>query len=206
MAEARTFVPHQVAPWAEIVPDREPMTSDDLLNLPDDGWRYELVEGRLVRMPPSGYQASRIAGRLYAAVLAFVDAHGLGGVTPPDGGYDLGPAGQKDTTLAPDVAFVRAEHLPPHVVFDEEKTVPFAPDLAVEVASPNQYRPGMETKARRYLAAGTRVVWVMWPRRREVDVWRSGETGPAQTLRVGDLLMGGAVLPGFSYSVGDLFK
>ena len=108
-----------LAPWGEIVPNVSAMTVDDLLALPDDGWRYELVEGRLVRMPPSGYRASRIAGRLYVAVLAFADAHARGAVTPPDGGYDLGPAGQKDTTLAPDVAFVRADRLPPRVTFDE---------------------------------------------------------------------------------------
>ena len=194
-----------LAPWAEIVPNAGPMTADDLLARPDDGWQYELVEGRLVRMPPSGYRASRIAGRLYAAVLTFVDAHALGAVTPADGGYDLGPAGQKNTTLAPDVAFVRADRLPPHVVFDEEKAVPFAPDLAAEVASPHQYRPGMAQKAQRYLAAGTRLVWIIWPKQHQVDVWRQGDTQPAQTLGITDTLSGEMVLPGFSYPVKDLF-
>ena len=195
-----------LAPWGEIVPNVSPMTVDDLLALPEDGWQYELVEGRLVRMPPSGYRASRIAGRLYAAVLAFVDAHALGAVTPPDGGYDLGPAGQKDTTLAPDVAFVRADRLPPHATFDEDKAVPFAPDLAAEVASPHQYRPGMAKKAQRYLAAGTQLVWIIWPKPREVDVWRPGDTQPSQTLSARETLDGSPVLPGFTYPVGDLFK
>jgi Uma2 family endonuclease len=126
-------------------------------------------------------------------------------VTPPDGSYDLGPAGQKDTTLAPDVAFVRADRLPPHVAFDEDKAVPFAPDLVADVAPPHQYKPGMAKKAQRYLAAGTQLVWIIWPKSREIDVWRPGDTQPSQTLSVGDTLDGGPVLPGFTYPVGHLF-
>ncbi len=54
MTSAVHTVPSEpVAPWAEVVPDMPPMAEDDLLALPDDGWQYELVEGVLVRMPPS---------------------------------------------------------------------------------------------------------------------------------------------------------
>src|SRR5437660_564929 len=52
------------APWAEVVPNAPPISADDLLTMPDDGWQYELVEGVLVRMPQSGYEASHIALRL----------------------------------------------------------------------------------------------------------------------------------------------
>lgn len=79
----------------------------------------------------------------------------------------------------------------PQVIFDEDKAVPFAPDLAVEMASPSQYRPGMAEKARRYLTAGTQLVWIVWPKRRHIDVWRSGDLQPSQTLKAGDTLEGG---------------
>lgn len=61
MAEARARSADTLAPWAEIVPHTGLMTEEELLALPEDGWRYELVEGRLVRMPPSGVPASRLA-------------------------------------------------------------------------------------------------------------------------------------------------
>ncbi len=206
MVEARAFPPDSPAPWAEIVPGAGPMMIDNLSALPDDGWLYELVEGRLVRMPPEGFEASNLAARLLVRLGAYIEDHDLGDVTGEAGGYDLSPTGRKDTALAPDVAFVRADRLPPHVTFDVQKAVPFAPDLAVEVASPNQYRPGMGAKAQRYLAAGTRLVWVLWPRWRQVDVWHPGDTQPAATLGMDDALDGEDVVPGFTWPVRQLFR
>ncbi len=76
----------------------------------------------------------------------------------------------------------------------------------VEVASPNQHRPGIADKARRYLAAGVRLVWIVWPSRQEVDVWRPDEMGqPAATVGSGEALDGEDVLPGFTYPLGRLF-
>jgi hypothetical protein len=90
-----------LAPWAEIVPDTGPMTTEELLALPDDGWQYEWVEGRLVRMPPSGLDASTLALRLGGALIAYGEAHNLGRVTGADGGYEIARTGGKATTLAP---------------------------------------------------------------------------------------------------------
>jgi Uma2 family endonuclease len=208
MAEERAHGSASIAPWAEIVPEAGPMTVDGLLRLPDDAWQYEVVEGRLVRMPPGGLRASSLTVRLAAHLWLFVEREGLGLVTGSDGLYDLTPAGTppaRGTGLAPDVGFVEAAHLPPHVVFDEDRAVPFAPDLAVEVASPSQYRPAMARKAQRYLSAGTRLVWIVWPRRREVDVWRPGDMQPSQVLNEGKVLDGEGVVPGFTYPVSDLF-
>ena len=195
-----------LAPWAELVPDKGPMTVDELLALPDDGWMYELVEGRLVRMPASGFEASRIAVRLIIALGTFVQAHGLGAITGSDGTYDLTqPGDAADTGLVPDVAFVRAERIPPRTSPEYAKAPRLAPDLAVEVVSPHQYRPEMAAKTQRYLAAGVRLVWVIWPQRQQVDVWRPGSNGPVATLVVSDTLDGQDVLPGFTYPVAELF-
>jgi len=206
MAEAHAFPPDSPAPWAEIVPGVGPMTVHDLLALPDDGWQYELVQGRLIRMLPEGFEASNIAARLLIRLGAYIEDHDLGEVTGEAGGYDLSPAGRNDTALAPDIAFVSADRLPPHVSFDVQKAVPFAPNLAVEVASPNQYRPGMAAKAQRYLTAGTRLVWVLWPGRRQVDVWHPEDTQPTATLGVNDTLDGEDVVLGFTYPVARLFR
>lgn len=201
MAEAHARSLDTLAPWGEIVPRAGLVTEKELLALPVDGWQYELVEGRLVRMPPSGIRASEISFIIGTAILAFVRPRKLGTVTGADGGYRLDVA----TDLAPDVGFIRCERLPPRDSPAYDKLAPVAPDLAVEVASPNQYRRGMGLKAQRYLAAGTLLVWIVWPKRREIDVWRSGDTRPSATLGINDALDGENVLDGFTYPVVDIF-
>ncbi len=64
----------------------------------------------------------------------------------------------------------------------------------------------MAAKARVYLGGGTRLVWVVWPKRGQIDVWRGGNiAAPAVTLGAGDLLDGEDVVPGLSLPVEDVF-
>ncbi len=205
MSHAHTLPSDTLAPWAEIVPGAGYMSVDDLANLADDGWKYELVDGVLVRMPLSSYGASNIAARLLSRLNVFVEDHGLGGVTGEAGGYRLDPARPRETELAPDVAFVRADRIPPRTSPEYFKALQLAPDLAIEVASDNQYRPGMAEKARRYLHFGTHLVWIIWPRYQQVDVWRPGDVAPSATLGIEDTLDGEDIVPGFSYPVTTLF-
>jgi Uma2 family endonuclease len=196
-----------LAPWAELVPDTGLMTVDQLLTLPQDRWMYELVEGRLVRMPPSGGEASDIASRLLVALGNFVYPQALGKLTMADGAFDLTQPGDPvETALASDVAFVRADRVPARDSEDYTRAWRVAPDLAVEVASPNQYRPEMATKAQRYLAAGVRLVWVVWPKYQSVDVWRAGDAQPRAMLTINEQLDGEDVLPGFSCPLARLFS
>lgn len=203
--EAHAMPPNALAPWAEIVPNMPPMTMDEFLAYPDgeDGYCYELVEGVLVRMVGTRPRAANVARRLLRALNPYVEAHGLGQVTLPDEVYDFEPRGQKDTGLLPDVGFYYASREP---LIDPDKPYPFAPDLAVEVTSPTQYRPAMKAKAERYLAGGTALVWIVWPRRRQVDIWHPGDTQPSATLGDGDTLDGENVIPGFIYPVANLFS
>src|SRR5579862_7798850 len=86
--EARTITPDTVAPWAEIVPGIGAMTVADLLHWPDDdAWRFELVEGVLVRVAGSRPKAVRVTMRLLRALDTFAEQHRLGHVTPPDAVY-----------------------------------------------------------------------------------------------------------------------
>lgn len=126
-------------------------------------------------------------------------------MTGADGGYDCSALGQPDTELGPTHVFVRADHVPDRTTSAYTKAWAVAPDLAVEVASPSQWQPEMAAKVARYLAAGVRLVWVIWPRWEQVDTWRPGDLAPSATLIVGDTLDGEAVLPGFSYPVARLF-
>jgi Uma2 family endonuclease len=194
------MLPATTAAWAEPVP----RTADDLRACPDDGWRYELVQGRLVRMPPSGWDHANITGGLYVAIYQFVSAVGIGRAVPGETGFDISHTDDEGTTIiAPDIAFVRADRAPAPGSSEFPR---LAPDLVVEVASSSQYRPGMYEKACLWLAAGVQLLWMVWPTRREVDVWFQGDAVPRTTLVEGDLLDGGTVLPGFHYRVADLFK
>ena len=193
--------PALLIPWAEAVPGYGPVTVDLLLALPDDGYRYEVVEGVLVRVAGSGNEATTIAGVMLAEVYAFVRPRRLGIVTSADGVYKFPGA---ETGLIPDVGFYRAARRA--LIADGMKTIPFAPDLAVEVASPDQQPDAMAAKARTYLDGGTSLVWVVWPDRQQVDVWRAGRSvGPVAVLNVGDMLDGEDVVPGFTYLVAEVF-
>jgi Uma2 family endonuclease len=189
------------APWAEVVPGAGHSKVDDLLYRPDDGWRYEVVEGTLVRMTGRGEEATTIAGIVYFALRSFVQPLQLGVVTPADGVYRF-PG--DETGLLPDVGFYRAERR--SEISDRTKPIPFAPDLAVEVASPSQDGDAMAAKARLYMRGGTLLVWVIWPGRREIDVWHpDSDEQPAETRGLRDLLDGGQVVPGFTCPVDAVF-
>ena len=196
-----------IAPWAEVVPGAPyPMTIAQMQALPDDGWQYELVEGRLVRMPGSGSKAPRIVANLIIALGGFVRPRKLGSVSGADGEYDLTmPGAPSETALIPDVAFVRTGRLKP-LNSKEANAIPhLAPDLVAEVASPSRSRPAMAEKARLHLAAGVRLMWIVWPDAQTVDVWQTGSDAPVATLSASDQLDGLDVLPGFTHPVADLF-
>ena len=116
---------------------RQIMTAEELLHLPDDGLRYELVRGELRTMLPTGRPHGRIAVKVTWPLAQFVEAHGLGEVYAAETGFKL--TENPDTVRAPDVSFVRHERL---VSMDDEGYLCGAPDLTVEVLSPSD-RPVM---------------------------------------------------------------
>jgi Uma2 family endonuclease len=71
-------------------------------------------------------------------------------------------------------------------------------------ASQHQFAPGMTAKVRLYLSFGTRLVWIVWPRYKRVDIWRLGDETP-KSLGIADTLDGEDVVPGFTYAVARLF-
>jgi len=157
----------------------------------------ELVDGWVVELTPSRFDHSRVAFRLGRAVADYADAHALGDVTGEQGGYIL--ARRPDTVRCPDFAFVRAERI--HLL-SADGFFEGAPDLAVEVVSPGDRPAEMRAKVAQYLAAGTRLVWVVDPDERAVEVWRAD--GTSEWIRDGSL-SGEDVLPGFELPLGRIF-
>lgn len=175
------------------------MTAEELLDLEDDDYRYELVRGELIRMPPPGPRHGEVAGEVYWQIRTYLLSNPIGRVYT-DVGFIL--ARDPDVVRGPDVAFVRADQLPP--VENRDTYYPFAPDLAVEVVSPNDRTGATLDKVMDYLNAGTRLVWVAHPGKRIVTVYHADRT--ARLLGEGGDLDGGDVLPGFLVRVGDLFR
>src|SRR6266568_2091390 len=105
------------------------MTADELLHLPDDGFRYELVRGELRKMSPSGADHGDVAAVIVWSLLNHVRKNRLGKVYTADAGFRIGRG--PDTVLAPDAAFVRAAR-----VVKTRKFFEGPPDLAIEVVSP----------------------------------------------------------------------
>jgi len=106
-----------------------------------------------------------------------------------------------DTLRVPDISFIRKDRLsnaPPKEVF-----WPGAPDLAVEVVSPGDTIREIDEKAKAWLAAGTRMVWVVNPAWRNVTVYHS--PSDIKTLSEDADLTGEDVVPGFRCRVGDIF-
>lgn len=195
-----------VAPWAQPAPppySGRLLSPTDLAAVPEEGWLYELVAGRLVRMPPPTERHGYLEAELGGTLRLYVKPRGLGRVYVGETGFDLTLPGEPAATvLGADVAFLRTERVPPEGHNDEYIAGP--PDLAVEIASSSQFRPEMGAKAWLWLQRGTRLVWVIWPKRRQVDVWTPGQDAP-ETRHIGDTLDGGNVLPGFTYALADLF-
>ena len=176
------------------------VTAQDLLQKPDDGFRYELVRGELKRMVPAGHQHGRIVVNLTTPLDQHVRAHDLGVVYAAETGFKL--ASDPDTVRAPDVAFVRRERLAE--VGEAEGYWPGAPDLAAEVISPGDTYTEVEEKVLEWLEAGTRMVIVVNPRKRAVTVYRS--MTEIVILTEGDGIDGGDVVPGWVVPVANLFE
>ena len=167
--------------------------------LSSEGKRAELVEGELIVMAPAGGRHGRIAN----TIAYFLTRSSLGGnggtVFAAETGFLLrrGP----DTVRAPDAAFVGSERLRP----DDAPPgyLEMAPDLAVEVVSPNDSAASVQSKVEDWLGAGTRLVWVVYPDTQSVAVYRS--LHEAEVLSEPDVLNGAPVLADFAVPVRDLF-
>lgn len=176
------------------------MSVEEFLALPDDGCQYDLIRGELNTMPGSGFDHSDIGLGLGGALRAFARQHGLGRVTGADGAYILNH--ETRTVLVPDAAFVRTDRLPPPG--ERTKVLEIVPDLVVDVASPNDSANVIAEKVREYLDAGVRLVWVVLPKRRMVQVFTPDRT--SRLLYEDDFVDGGDVLPGFQMRVGEIFE
>jgi Uma2 family endonuclease len=174
-------------------------TASELFEMPDDGFRYELVKGELRKMSPSGWKHGVVVVNITLLLGQYVKVNKLGACGGAETGFKI--ASDPDTVRAPDLSFVSRERIPAGDA--SQKFFMGAPDLAVEVVSPGDTRREVNEKVADWLEAGTRVVWVINSKRRGVTAYRS--TTDVTHLSEGDELDGGDVVPGFRCKVSEIF-
>ncbi len=176
-----------------------PVTGDDLLRMPRLN-PCELVAGRGVRMTPTNPTHGRIEINVAAALKQFVRTQNLGVVMAGEVGVFT--SRNPDTVRAPDVLFLSHER-------DALRTRPqgfldVAPELTVEILSPTDRPDQVRRKLDEYFAAGVRLVWVIDPATRSVQVHHG--RGEPLSLASGAVVTGEDVLPGFALPVDDIFE
>jgi Uma2 family endonuclease len=171
------------------------MTADELLAMPGDGIRRELVAGELREMSPAGGEHGEVGMRLSWRLAQHVESQGLGATYTSDTGFRL--ARKPETVRCPELSFVgKARYV-------RTKGVIEGPDLAIEIVSPwDRYDEVLE-KVDEYLDAGTRMVVVIHPPKRTAAVYRA-KNDPV-VLTENDVLEGADVVPGWSVPLRSIF-
>jgi Uma2 family endonuclease len=174
------------------------VTAEEFAKIPDDDHRYELVEGRVIRMSPPGSRHAVLATRIGVILADYVDTHDLG-VVMTTGGFKL--ATGPDTVREPDVAFVCRDRIPDTGV--PEGFWPGPADLAVEITSPGDRRSEIVAKVSDYLRRGVPLVWVVDPRKQIVTTYRQLDAPIVHALD--DRLDASDVIDGFTCQVRRIF-
>jgi Uma2 family endonuclease len=171
-------------------------TEADLLYMVEHERRLcELIDGTLVEKPV-GYWEGIIAANIIVILAAYVNPRDLGAVSGADSTLRM----KSGRIRLPDVSFVSKARLPKTL----DPVPPLGPDLAIEVLSESNTDEEMRQKRSEYFQSGTRLMWIVDPATRSVAVYTTPDGPPAQVSEL-DHLDGGAVLPGLSIRVAEMF-
>ena len=176
------------------------LTSEQYLALPDEFDRNgnrikdELIAGEIVRMPPASRIHDRIKNRINRILLRYLDAHPN---VRLDTLVEIGAEVSKQDVFVPDVSVMSIQRLS-----GDERVFQGAPELAIEVVSPNDTAKHLKRKVEAYLANGSKTVWVVFPDSKSVTVH---SVGAARDLKA-DQILEDPLLPGFSTPVAAFFE
>ena len=175
------------------------LTDEQFMSLPEDSNCYEYVDGELVIVANSGLEHGYLAVTLSCFLTIFVRNHKLGVTCDSSTAFKMKTGNKR----SPDLAFIAKERLQglkrlPKGFFDG------APDLAVEIISPNNTFEEIHNKLVDYFENGTRLVWVILPDEECVLVYRKPK--PSKLLQLEDSLDGEDVIPNFNLPLSELFQ
>ncbi len=182
--------------------DTERATLDDLLTVDE---KAELINGRIVRMMSTGRLPNRIAGRIYASLLAHADRTKAGEAYTDNMGFAVNGLRSGRESFSPDVAYYIGTF--PQ---NEMRFIDGAPTFAVEVRSENDYNPGSEieiaAKRADYFEAGTAVVWDVDTRLKRINCYRKSSPYTKEVFEKGDAADAEPAVPGWCISVDAVFQ
>jgi Uma2 family endonuclease len=175
------------------------MTLDEFLELPETEPASEFVCGRIIPRPMPTWFHSRLANRLGASFENYFAAN--------DEGYSNVELRHTERaegrSYLPDVSVTTWSKFTPSLAERRQRAIDVKPDIAIEIASPDDRPTRIADKLAFYLRAGVSIVWLIDPDDRTVSVYRPGE--PARVLGVGDVLDAKPVLSSFELPVAALF-
>jgi Uma2 family endonuclease len=185
-----------VRPWP---PPQGEWTYEDWLKLPDDGYRYEVIDGELYVSPPPLIRHQRISLRIVDNLLAFLRQQPIGEVLYAPVGVRLP---NQPVPLEPDILFIRVDRRD----IIGEQYVEGTPDLLMEILSSSNWLYDRREKMRVYQAAGVAEYWIVDPRALTIEVYtlEQGQYVLAGQYRPGDVAPS-HVIAGFAVSVEGVF-
>jgi Uma2 family endonuclease len=176
-------------------------TEAELQSLPGDGFIHEVVNGELVMSPKNNFYHGDICSQLLTAMSTFVSAKRLGAVLDSSTGFWM----RNRNCRAPDISFVsRARLIELGFKRSTRAFFPGAPDLAVEILSPNNTRAEIDERLKDFFESGTRIAWIIDPESERVEVCRS--LTRRNLIGSGGFIEGEDLLPAFRYPIANLFK
>jgi Uma2 family endonuclease len=173
------------------------VTGEELLRHPEWG-PCELIRGKVLRVCRPNNEHGILLGELNYHIGNFVRPRKLGILFCGDSGVyiERGP----DTVRGPDLHFIRAEMAG---TIDLKGYLETAPDLCVEIISPNDKWSDVEEKVKEFLGLGSKLVWIIDPRTQDAHVRRAN--GTRDLIPATGVLTGEDVLPGFKLPLSELF-
>lgn len=181
--------------------EKKVWTEEDLMSLPDDGYIHELVDGELIMSPKNNFQHERICTKLQYALETFNRKKKLGVVLGSSAGFWM----HNRNCRAPDISFIPKARLEKLGFSPNAKRFfPGAPDLAVEILSPNNSRREIDARLKDFVSSGTQIAWLINPDAECAEVCHS--LTERKLIGPGGVLDGEHLLPGFQFPIADLFK
>ncbi|MBI4325952.1 MAG: Uma2 family endonuclease [Chloroflexi bacterium] len=176
-------------------------TEPELQSLPEDGCIHEVVDGELVMSPKNDFYHGDICIRLSTALNNYVTARRLGAVLDSSTGFWM----RNQNCRAPDISFIAKARLAAlGFKRSTRRFFPGAPDLAVEILSPNNARSEIDARLKDFFGSGTQIAWIINPEAECVEVCYSPDK--RKLLGVAASLDGEHLLPDFQFPIADLFK
>lgn len=177
--------------------DVQGMTYDEYSLLPEDGKRYQVIEGELIVSPSPHYRHQRIVWSLGQRLFAYAETHKLGEVV----GAPIDVILEPNTIVQPDLLFIRRDHL--GIIGN---VVSGAPDLCIEVLSPSTGLHDRYAKKAVYARCGVPEYWIVDPIRQVVSLYAlEGDTYTLQIEATGDEIVTSGVLTGFTITARSVF-